>query len=197
MFLQNMEIVPIVNISNNEKDNVKKLFESSSYFSGFEPTRNKSEGTYLLVTNKSVLNKTQNEVDNLLQIFCGKRQVTPNKHLPERQKRSLMHNQVSSYAAVLSQKKFPNSSPINDLLSSFTQTTSIHLLHSRTNQDQQRHGHYPHPTFLPHLTFILLRHFLHREPRNVKFKPKHHPSSPQLKIIPPIINRPPYRGKMN
>ena len=42
IFLQNMAIVPIVNISNNEKDNVKKLFESSLYFSGFEPTRKES-----------------------------------------------------------------------------------------------------------------------------------------------------------
>ena len=39
IFLQNMAIVPIVNISNNEKDNVKKLFESSLYLSVFEPTR--------------------------------------------------------------------------------------------------------------------------------------------------------------
>ena len=67
LFLQNMAIVPIINISNDEKDNVKKLFESSLYFSGFEPTRKASKGIYLLVTNKSVLNKAQNEVDNLLQ----------------------------------------------------------------------------------------------------------------------------------
>ena len=33
---------------------------------------------YLLVTKKRVLDKEQNEVDNLLQNFCGKRQVTPN-----------------------------------------------------------------------------------------------------------------------
>ena len=33
---------------------------------------------YLLVTNKSVLNKAQIEADNLLQNFCDKRQVTPN-----------------------------------------------------------------------------------------------------------------------
>ena len=58
---------------------------------------------YLLVTNKSFINKAQNEADNLLQIFCGKRQATTNKNLPEREKRPLIHNQVSSYTAVLSQ----------------------------------------------------------------------------------------------
>ena len=57
LFLQNMAIVPIVDIYHTEKDNVKKLFESSLYFSGFEPTRKESEGMYLLVTNNSVLNK--------------------------------------------------------------------------------------------------------------------------------------------
>ena len=61
---------------------------------------------YLLVTNKSVLNKTQNEADNLLQAFCGKRQATTNKNLPERKKRPLIYNQVSSYATVLSQNTF-------------------------------------------------------------------------------------------
>ena len=79
-----MVIVPIVNISNTEKENVKKLFKSSLYFSGFDPTRKESEGVYLLVTNKSVLNKAQNEADNLLHHFCGKRQTTTNKNLPER-----------------------------------------------------------------------------------------------------------------
>ena len=103
IFLQNMAIVPIVNISNNEKENVKKLFESSLYFLGFEPTRKESEGMYLFVTNKSVLNKVQNEADNLLQKFCGKRQATTNKSLPERRKRPLIHNQLSCYAAALSQ----------------------------------------------------------------------------------------------
>ena len=103
IFLQNMAIVPIVNISNNEKENVKKLFESSLNFSGFEPTRKESEGIYLLVTNKSVLNKAQNEADNLLQTFCGKRQATTNKNLPKRKKRPLIHNHVSSYAVALSQ----------------------------------------------------------------------------------------------
>ena len=69
IFIQHMAIVPIVNISNTEKENEKKLFESSLYFSGFEPTRKESEGMYLLVTNKSVLNKAQNEADTLLQLF--------------------------------------------------------------------------------------------------------------------------------
>ena len=103
IFIQNMAIVPIVNISNTEKENVKKLFESLLYFSGFEPTRKESEGMYLLVTNKSVLNKAQNEADNLLQFFCDRRQAKTNKNLPERKKRPLIHNQVSSYATALSQ----------------------------------------------------------------------------------------------
>ena len=98
-----MAIVPIINISTAEKEQIKKLFESSLYFSGFEPTRKVAEGMYLLVTNKSVMNKAQNEADNLLQTFCSQRQSTPNKNLPERKKRPLIHNQVSSYAAALSQ----------------------------------------------------------------------------------------------
>ena len=88
IFLQNIAIVPIVNISNNEKENVKKLFESSLYFSGIEPTRKEYKGIYLLVTNKSVLNKAQNEAYNLLQNIWGKRQATTNKNLPERKKTS-------------------------------------------------------------------------------------------------------------
>ena len=86
------------------------MFESSLYFSGFEPTRKESEGMYLLVTNKSVLNKAQNEADNLLQKICGKCQAT-NTNLSERKKRPLIHNQVSSYTAALSQntpKLLPN-----------------------------------------------------------------------------------------
>ena len=71
IFLQNMAIVPIVNIAKNEKDNVKKLFKSSSYLSRFEPTKKASEGMYLLVSNKGVLNKAQNEVYNLLHIFVA------------------------------------------------------------------------------------------------------------------------------
>ena len=98
-----MVIVPITNISNIEKDKVKKIFGSSLYFSGFEPTRKEAEEMYLLITNKSVLNKAQNEADNLLQTFCGKRQATHNNNLPERKKRPLIHNQVSSFTAALSQ----------------------------------------------------------------------------------------------
>ena len=98
-----MAIIPIINISTDEKEQVKKLFESSLYFSGFEPTRKSSEGMYLLVTNKSVINKAQNEADTLLQKFCGQRQSTPNKNLTERKKSLLIHNQVSSYAAALPQ----------------------------------------------------------------------------------------------
>ena len=52
-----MAIVPIINIKDNDKDNIRKLFESSLYFSGFEATRKASEGMYLLITNKSVIDK--------------------------------------------------------------------------------------------------------------------------------------------
>ena len=39
MFLQNIAIVPIININKNEKEKVKKWFELSLYFLKFEPTR--------------------------------------------------------------------------------------------------------------------------------------------------------------
>ena len=102
MFLKNMAIVPIINIKDNDKDNIRKLFESSLYFSGFEATRKASEGMYLLITNKSVINKAQKEADNLLLKFCASRQSNSNQPLPERKKRPLIHNQMSSYIATLS-----------------------------------------------------------------------------------------------
>ena len=83
IFLHIMAIVPIVNISIKEKENMKKLFESSLYFSGLGPTRKESEGMFLLVMNESILNKAQNEADNLLPNVCGKRQATTNKNLPK------------------------------------------------------------------------------------------------------------------
>ena len=46
MFLQNTTIVPIININENDKEYVKKLFESSLYFSGFEATRKLFEEMY-------------------------------------------------------------------------------------------------------------------------------------------------------
>ena len=187
IFRQNMAIVPIVNIYNDEKDNVKKLFESSLYFSGFEPTRKVSEGMYLLVTNISVLNKAQNEADNLLQLFCGKRQSTPNKNLPKRKKRPLIHNQVSSYAVALSQNasKTPPQSMIcfplyykRPVFISFT-SEPINLKKKLT---------LPHPNLLPHLTSLLLHRFLRRQHRNVKYKPIHHQSSSQLQMTPLITS---------
>ena len=47
MFLQNMEIVQIINIKENERDQIKQLLETSLYFSGFEVTRKACEGMYL------------------------------------------------------------------------------------------------------------------------------------------------------
>ena len=102
-FLQNMAIVPIININNSDKESVKKLFESSLYFSEFDPTRKAFEGMYLLITNKGVINKVQNEADNLLIKLCEHRQSISKKNLPKRKKRSLIHDQVSSYATVLFQ----------------------------------------------------------------------------------------------
>ena len=87
---------------------------------------------YLLITDKSVISKAQNEVDSLLLKFCGHCQTIPNKHLPERKKRPLINNQVSSYAAALSQNTFqtPAQSMIlsppsykRPVSISFTQTT--------------------------------------------------------------------------
>ena len=86
IFLQNMAIVPIINIKDTDKELIKKLFESSLYFLGFEATREASEGMYLLITNKSVINKAQKVADNLLIKFCGYRQSNPNQALPERNK---------------------------------------------------------------------------------------------------------------
>ena len=86
MFLQYMVIVPIINIKYNEKEQIKKLFESSLYSSGFEATRKASESMYLLITIKSVPTKAQKEVDNLLIKFYGRKQSNLNQALPERRK---------------------------------------------------------------------------------------------------------------
>ena len=39
---------------------------------------------YLLITNKSVINKAQQEADNLLIKFCGRRQSNSTQNLPEK-----------------------------------------------------------------------------------------------------------------
>ena len=57
---------------------------------------------YLLITNKSVINKARKEVDNLLIKFCRRRQSNSYQPLLERKKRPLIHNNVSSYVATLS-----------------------------------------------------------------------------------------------
>ena len=64
--LQNMAIIPIINIKEKDKEQVKKLFRLSLKFSGFEATIKASEDMYLLITNKSVINKAQKQVNNLL-----------------------------------------------------------------------------------------------------------------------------------
>ena len=62
---------------------------------------------YLLITNKSVITKTQNEADNLLIKFCRHRQNTPNQAPPEKKKHPQLHNQVSSYTTRLSKNTSP------------------------------------------------------------------------------------------
>ena len=62
--LQNMAIIPIINIKEKDKEQVKKLFRLSLI--GFEATIKASEDMYLLITNKSVINKAQKQVNNLL-----------------------------------------------------------------------------------------------------------------------------------
>ena len=62
---------------------------------------------YLLITNKSVITKTQKEADNLLIKFCRHRQNTQNQAPPERKKHPLIHNQVSSYTTKLSKNTSP------------------------------------------------------------------------------------------
>lgn len=54
------------------------------YFSEFEAKRKVSEGMYLLITSKSVINKAQKEADNLLLKYCGCRQSISTQELPER-----------------------------------------------------------------------------------------------------------------
>ena len=44
---------------------------------------------YLLITNKSVINKAQQEADNLLIKFCGRRQSNSTQNLPEKKRRYL------------------------------------------------------------------------------------------------------------
>ena len=100
--LQNMAIVPIININKNDKEKVKELFESLPYFSGCEPIRKESEGMYLLITNKSVIDKAQKEADNLVIKFCERRQSILTQNFPERKKHPLIKNQVSSYITALS-----------------------------------------------------------------------------------------------
>ena len=102
MVLQNMVIVPIININKNDKEQVKELFESLLHFSGYEPIRKESEGIYLLITNKSVINKAQKEADNLVIFFFGRRQSNLTQNLSEKKKHPLINNQVSSYTSALS-----------------------------------------------------------------------------------------------
>ena len=181
-----MAIVPTVNISNNRKENVKKFFESSLYFSGFEPTKKESEGMYLLVTNKSVLNKAQNEADNLLQFFC----VAKVKQQPIKiytKEKTPTHLQTSLFLChSFISKHFLNSAPINDFFLVLP-IKDQYPFPSLQNQ-QINLGHYQYPTSPPYLTSLLLHHFFHHQHRNVKYKPKPYQSSPQLQITLPTTS---------
>ena len=169
------------------KQKSKKLFESSLYFSCFEATRKASEGMYLLITNKSVINEAQKEADNLLIKFCGYRQSNSNQTLPKRKKR---HNQVSSYVATLSKNtsqlplkqcyilphptkdQFPLPSPLS--------------LSTRTNHWPYLH----HPSIFrlnsPHHLF-----------RNKNFTMISRPSIQRQQPIPLTISSPHPPGRMN
>ena len=142
---------------------------------------------YLLVTNKSALNKAQNEVDNLLQNMCWKHQSTPYKNC-QKEKSVLSfttksHPMPQPYLKTLSQ--LLSNQWLTLLLSTKFQYPSPSL---QSQSISTKHGHYPHPNFLLDLTFFLFYHFIHLQPRNVKFKPKNHLSSQQLQMIPPTTN---------
>ena len=77
MFLQNMAIIPIINIKDNEKNKSRNFLNRLFTFRVSKPQKI-SEGMYLLITNKSVITKAQKEADNLLIKFCGHRQNTSN-----------------------------------------------------------------------------------------------------------------------
>ena len=173
------------------------MLKSSLFFSEFKPTRKEAEGMYLLVTNNSVLNKAQNKTDNLLQTFWGKRQATPNKNSLERKETST-HSQTKCHPMLQPYLKTLPKLLLNQWFTLNLPTNEQYPSPSHLNQPiSTKQEHYPRPTFPPYLTFPLLHHFNHYQPRNVKFKPKYHQSLPQLQIIPPIINLPPHRGKMD
>ena len=71
LFLKNITIVPIVNIQDKDAEKVNKIIDNSLYFSVWKRTRQATKGKYLLITNKSVINNAQKEVDNLLGKFYG------------------------------------------------------------------------------------------------------------------------------
>ena len=150
---------------------------------------------YLLVTNKSVINKAQNEADNLLQKFCGQRQSTPNKNLTERKKSLLIHNQVSSYAAALPQSTSQTlSQSIIYSPPSYKRPISISFTPEATYTNKTwtlPPSKFPHHlNLIPH-RFLLLQH------KNVKFKLNHYPSSQQPQLIHQNTNSQHHRGKMN
>ena len=128
-----MAIIPIINTKDNEKEQIKKLFESSLYFLGFEITRKTSERMYLLITNKSVITKAQKEADNLLIKFCGRRQKY-SKPSTSRKKETPLNPQSSIILCSQTiSEHLTNPFSSNIILTPVLQKTGINYIHTKSN----------------------------------------------------------------
>jgi len=169
------------------KKTTLKTYSNPRYtFQDSNQQEKEAVGMYLLITNKSVLNKAQNEADNLLQNFVAnvKQQITT---IYQKEKRSTNSQSSLIICCSIITKHLPNSTPINDLLP-LLHINDQYQSHSLLNKPASiKLGHYPHPNFLSNLTF-LPHHFPLHQYKKGKFKTKHHPSSPQLQTTLPIIN---------
>ena len=61
IFLQNMAIVPMIIINNSEKEKIKETLRIFLIFFMIRTYKKTFEGMYLLITNKSVINKVEKE----------------------------------------------------------------------------------------------------------------------------------------
>ena len=104
VFLKNKAIVSIVNIQDKNINKVKTHIDNSLYFSEWEPTRQATKWNYLLITNKSVVNNAQNEVDNLLVKYYATLLNNNASETPGRMKKPLLHSQFLNYTSALSKK---------------------------------------------------------------------------------------------
>ena len=67
-----MAIVPIINIKDTDKEQIKNILNPPSTFRDSKLQEKTSEVMYLLFTNKNIINKAK-KTDNLLIKFCGRR----------------------------------------------------------------------------------------------------------------------------